>query len=218
MHRTPDPDVAVDIRELTTGYERGVAVLEDFSARIDGPGVVVVRGRNGSGKSTLVEVCSGYLKPWRGTVRIRGIDAHLPMARQRRRICRTEPALYPHMTARDHLVFAARCQGVSPQAGLARAARYEMGPWLEYDAKSLSTGNRRKLWLIMCTLGTFDVVVLDEPFNGLDSDGREMLVAEIRGWASELTVVLSVHGLPASIEADQTVFIGSLGDDERTGL
>jgi ABC-type multidrug transport system ATPase subunit len=208
MHGTPDPDAAIDLRDVTAGYQQGVAVLEGLTARFGPRGVVLVRGRNGAGKSTLLEVCSGYLRPWRGAVRIAGMDAATAAARTRRRVCRTEPALYPNMTARDHLVFAARCLGVDPAPGLARAERYGLAPWLGYDAKSLSTGNRRKLWIIMCTLGSFDVVILDEPFNGLDPAGRDTLSAEIRHWSATAAVLLISHAPPAGVEADREFTVG----------
>jgi ABC-type multidrug transport system ATPase subunit len=213
MPGTSDPDLAIDIRDVTVGYQPGVPVLNAFSAQITGRGVVAVRGHNGAGKSTLVEVCSGYLRPWRGAVRIRGLAAHSPAARRRRRVCRTEPALYPNMTARDHLVFASRCLGVPPEPSLARAEHYGLAPWLEHDAKSLSAGNRRKLWLIMCTSGSFDVVLLDEPFNGLDTQGAERLGAEIREWSTTGAVVLNSHTLPPGIEIHQVLVLGKTADD-----
>jgi ABC-2 type transport system ATP-binding protein len=65
----------------------------------------------------------------------------------------------------------------------------------------------------MCTLGTFDVIVLDEPFNGLDADGRDRLTAEIRELTVDRTVVLSAHALPDGIAVDQTVVLGSPADN-----
>lgn len=204
MSGAPDKGVTVELRDVTAGYQAGRPVLTGLSAAFHRPGLVLVRGRNGSGKSTLLELCSGYLKPWHGVVTVNGVDAGSPRARQRRRVCRTEPALYPNMTTRDHLVFAARCLAADPDHGLARADYYGLGPWLGYAAKSLSTGNRRKLWLTMCTLGSFDVVVLDEPFNGLDVAGRDKLCAELADWSAEKTVLLISHAPPPGVVADTT--------------
>lgn len=207
MHVSQDSDLAIEIRDLTVGYQKGSPVLENVSADFEPGGLVLVGGRNGSGKSTLLEVCSGYLPPWRGSVRINGADAASAEARATRRVCRTKQALYPNMTARDHLAFAARCVRTDLNAVLARAERYGLHRWLSHDAKSLSTGNSRKLWIVVCTLGAFDVVLLDEPFNGLDDDGADVLCQEIRQWAAEKSVLLISHKPPAGLRPDRVFLV-----------
>ncbi|WP_199034396.1 ABC transporter ATP-binding protein [Glycomyces salinus] len=211
MHSTPHTDPAVDIVDLTVGYETDKPVLDGFSSSFGRGALTLVRGENGSGKSTLVELCSGYLKPWRGEVRVAGRAASSPAARRNRRVCRTDPALYPHMTVRDHLVFAARCAGIDAGPGLARAERYGLGPWMDDDAGALSTGNRRKVWLTMCTLGDFEVAVLDEPFNGLDADGRDLLCDEMRAWSADAAVVLVAHAPPAALTPDRVLDLDGPG-------
>ncbi|MBG6191234.1 ABC-type multidrug transport system ATPase subunit [Arthrobacter sp. CAN_A212] len=187
---------------VSAGYHASDPVITDLSLDIRRPGITLVEGGNGVGKSTLVEVISGYLPVLSGSVTVCGLNASSPRASQVRRICRTEPALYPAMTARDHLVFAARWAGADPVAGVIRAENYGMGQWLETEAGSLSTGNRRKLWLILCTLGDFSLVMLDEPFNGLDGDGTALLLEELTAWSGSRSVLVVAHrppdGLPRS--------------------
>lgn len=165
-------------------------------------------GANGRGKTTLLELASGYLRPWSGSVLVRGHDAHSEAARPLRRVCRTQPALYPSMTIREHLEFATLCVGQAPHEAVERAAAYELEPWLDHEAKELSTGNSRKLWIIMCTLGDFDVVLLDEPMNGLDALSVSVLAAEIECWRRTSAVVLIAHHLPAGLSPDRTVSLG----------
>lgn len=208
MPRTPDHHVAVEVRDLTVGYERGKPVLDGFSANIDW-GVVLVQGANGSGKSTLLEACSGYLPPWRGSVAIAGHDAATQGARLRRRVCRTRQSLYPSMTVRDHLAFATRSLRSDLQSALERAHHYGLEPWLDHEAKALSTGNSRKLWIILCTLGDFEVVLLDEPFNGLDESASEMLLHDIERWGRDGAAVLIAHTPPVGLLATQTVTVGA---------
>jgi ABC-2 type transport system ATP-binding protein len=214
MYVPQDPDPAIEIRDLTVGYRKGAPVFTGFSAHFEPGGLVLVGGRNGSGKSTLLEVCSGYLPPWRGTVRVNGMDAGDAAARSSRRVCRTKQALYPNMTVRDHLAFAARCVGVGLDEVLARGERYGLHRWLSHDAKALSTGNSRKLWIVVCTVGAFSVVLLDEPFNGLDDEGTDVLCAEIRGWAAGKSVLLISHKPPAGLRPDRT-FLMPASDQGR---
>jgi ABC-2 type transport system ATP-binding protein len=213
MHGTQNKDVAVEVRDLTVGYQKGKPVLEGISANFHEGALVLVRGKNGSGKSTLLEVCSGYLPPWQGTVTINGLHAGSASARTTRRVCRTQQALYPNMSVRDHLVFASRCMHSDPADALARAARYGLEPWLDYDAKALSTGNSRKLWIVMCTLGSFNVVLLDEPFNGLDDDGVDVLREDIKKWATEKAVLLISHAPPPGLAPDETFIMGPTDDE-----
>jgi ABC-type multidrug transport system ATPase subunit len=208
MHGPQNTNNAIEIRDVTVGYEKGVPVLEGFSAEFSQGDLVLVRGNNGSGKSTLLEVCSGYLAPWTGSVKINGLDARSADARIRRRVCRTQLALYPNMTVRDHLFFASRCVGSGPETAFERVERYGLQRWLQHDAKSLSTGNSRKLWIIMCTLGVFDVVILDEPFNGLDDESTDALCQELRAWATDKSVLLISHIPPVGLTPERTFMLG----------
>ena len=202
MSAEQDHGAAVRLRCVTSGYQLGTPVITDLTVDLPGRGLTNVRGRNGSGKSTLLELYSGYLRPWQGTVEVCGHPASSPGARLLRRTCRTRSALYPHMTAQDHLHFASRCVGTDPGAALVRAERHGLGPWLGYAAAALSTGNARKLWYLMCTLGEFAVAFLDEPFNGLDEEGVAVVRDELRAWAATGAVLLISHALPPDVRPD----------------
>ena len=199
------PAPAVRLADVSAAYDRRRPVFTGADLVIDGPGLVRVHGRNGGGKSTLIELVSGYLRPLGGQVRIGGLPAHDPRAHERRRVCRTEPALYPLMDVHDHVVFASRWAGADPAEGLARAERYGLGPWMHAPAQTLSTGNRRRLWIVQCTVGAFDTVVLDEPFNGLDGESSAVLAAELAAWARTRCVVLICHLPPPGLTFDRVV-------------
>jgi len=194
---------------VTAGYTRESAVFEDFTLTRTGPGLSRIRGKNGTGKSTLVELISGYLRPQRGSVHIGGIPADRPAARAARNICRTALALYPQMSAHDHLVLASRARGTDPADALARWECYGAGDWLDSPAGELSTGNARKLWVILCTLGVGSLVVLDEPFIGLDTHGIEMLRSEIDAWSITSRVLLIAHGDGAEESSAEDIVLGT---------
>lgn len=210
-HHSP----ALSFEGVTAGYIRGSRIFDNASLSISGPGLFHLRGRNGSGKSTFAELASGYLRPWAGQVLVNGIEAASRDAREARRVCRAEPALFPAMTVHDHIVLTATARDVSPEPALDRAAMLGLGPWLGENAGSLSTGTAKKLWYLANTLGDFDLAVLDEPFNGVDADSVAVMAGEMREWAKSACVVLIAHALQPEIEPDLVIeiseFSGEIG-------
>ena len=204
MHAT-QPRPSVRLSAATARYGRGEPVFADVDLTLDAPGLYQVRGPNGSGKSTLVEVLSGYLPLSSGEVLINDTPADDGAAHATRRICRAEPALYPMMSVRDHLAFASRWTGADTAQAVNRAHRYGLGPWLDTPAEALSTGNRRRLWIIQCTVGQFDVLVMDEPFNGLDDDSRSVLIQELTAWARHCCTVVVAHQPPEGLAFDEII-------------
>lgn len=211
MHGKPDKTPALDVVDVTAGYQRGLPVFLNASFSVPTKGVAHVQGPNGAGKSTLVELASGYLRPWSGLVRVGGLDAAADEARTRRRVCRTRPSLYPQMTVHDHLVFSSRCVGVSPEMAFERAIDIGLEPWFATAARSLSTGNARRLWYLVCTSGDFDTVFLDEPFNGLDARSTAILVSEVQRWAQTRAVILVAHSLPDGVRPDSELDLSLSG-------
>ena len=202
------PEIVFD--RVFAGYSAKHPVYENLSFAFTGPALIHLQGKNGSGKSTFVELASGYLSPWAGTVLINGARADDPGSRSRRRVCRSEAALFAQMTARDHLVFACIARDLDPGPEILRATSLGMEPWLGENAGNLSTGNVRKLWYVMNTVGQFDCVVLDEPFNGADTEGVAYMVDEIRRWAESSLVVIVTHSLQALLPEAVTVRLEDL--------
>lgn len=198
-------DSFVELKSSTVRYGKGEPVFSAVNFALNHTGLHWVKGPNGSGKSTLLEVLSGYLPLAEGQALVNGHLANSPRAHQGRRVCRTEPALYPMMSVRDHIVFASHWVDTEPSSGLQRAERYGLTPWMDSSAETLSTGNRRRLWLIQCTLGDFSVLILDEPFNGLDDESRTVLIDELRNWSEERCVLLSAHQLPTELPVDRVI-------------
>lgn len=218
MSAATSPVPTIEFRSVTTEYEIGKPVFRGLSTTITGPGLIAVRGGNGVGKSTLLELCSGYLQPTSGEVLLDGTTAHSAAARAGRRMCRAHVALLPEMTARDHLVLAARSHGLDPSGPIDRARAYGMGPWLEHRSKNLSNGNRRKLWLVMCTVGRARHVLLDEPFQGLDDESIEVLLDEIRQLRAHSLIALVAHDWPDRLQPDgDIVLAGAMASATRTG-
>lgn len=193
---------AIEATGLTIGYSPARPVLSDLSFAVEGPGIVRLDAPNGSGKSTLIEAASGYLRPFSGSIRIDGRNAHSPAARENRRICRAEPALHPHLSLIDHLALCADLAGADREEPLVRARRFGLDQWFGTRTSALSTGTARRLWYLMCTTGRFSVALLDEPFNGVDQDSTAQMISEMSHWAEEALIVVVSHALPPELPVD----------------
>ncbi|BAS15906.1 ATP-binding cassette sub-family A member 8-A [Arthrobacter sp. Hiyo8] len=209
------PEIVFD--RVFAGYSAERPVYENVSFAFTGPALIHLQGKNGSGKSTFVELASGYLSPWAGTILVNGASADDPGSRSSRRVCRSEAALFAQMTARDHLVFACIARDLDPGPEILRATALGMEPWLGENAGNLSTGNVRKLWYVMNTVGQFDCVVLDEPFNGTDTEGVAYMLEEIRGWAESKLVVIVTHSLQDLLPEAVTVRLEDLKSQAANG-
>jgi ABC-type multidrug transport system ATPase subunit len=113
------------------------------------------------------------------------------------------------MSVRDHLALACLTSGGDREQSRDRADRFGLAPWWESDAATLSAGNLRKLWIIMCTTGSFGLVLLDEPYLGLDATAASVLSAEVADWALERLVVLVTHTAPPDLRMDARVTVSS---------
>lgn len=199
---------AAQCHDVTVGYIEGAPILTGLSLEVPRTGLVRLHGPNGAGKTTIVEVLSGYLKPWSGRVTIIGEDAGSEAARRNRRVVRTAPALFEYMTVHDHLAVFAKTSETPLAVLLDRASALGLDEWLDANAGGLSSGTAKKLWYVLCTAGDPALIVLDEPFNAVDTDGVAVMVDELRGWAKQGRAVLVVcHTLPPGLEFDHTLSV-----------
>lgn len=129
MSESTHPAAPLELLDVVVGYRKDrPPVIDSLTARFEPASLTHLGGANGRGKTTLLELASGYLRPWAGSVAVGGHEASSEAARSLRRVCRTQPALYPSMTAMEHLEFAALCAGQSVDVALDRAQAYELSP------------------------------------------------------------------------------------------
>lgn len=175
-----------------------VPVLRDVSLRIEEGEYVALMGSNGAGKTTLLRMVAGLSTPTAGVVSIAGVDMRRAGPGLRRRIgfVSHESLLYPDLTGRENLTFHAKLFGVAdPEVAIAGLSELlDLDPILDRKAGVLSRGNRQRLTLARALLHGPRIVLLDEPFTGLDEVSSNRLLDILdRLVASGRTVVMTTH-------------------------
>ena len=143
------------------------------------PGTIaLLRGPNGAGKSTLLRVLGALTRPTRGSVRVLGRDPFRSAdaaVRARVGFLGQSAALYGELTVEENLRFAAGLRGADG-AQVARALdAFSLGDLRDRRARTLSQGFRRRVGLARALLGEPALLLLDEPWNGLDADSAATL-------------------------------------------
>ena len=188
----------VTAQHLHKSFGRFVAVRDaDFS--IDKGEIVGFLGPNGAGKTTTMKMLTGYLPPTRGTASIAGYDV-LDNPLEARRHLGYMPEnvpLYEEMRVYDYLEYRARLKGicgssVRQQVGWA-IDRCGLEPKRKNMISTLSKGYRQRTGLADALLGNPDLLILDEPTNGLDPNQIRQIRELVRSLAADHTVILSTH-------------------------
>ncbi|MGD9483799.1 ABC transporter ATP-binding protein [Streptomyces sp. TRM70308] len=197
----PTAEPAVEARGLSKRYRGGQLAVDGLDLRVPRGSVFGFLGPNGSGKTTTIRMLLGLIAPTAGTAALLG----RPMPRDARRVLPAVgaliegPALYGFLTGRDNL---ARFDAADPTADPAtRRARIDaalgrvgLGAAADKRAKAYSLGMKQRLGLAAALLQPRELLVLDEPTNGLDPQGMREMRALVRELAGEgITVFLSSH-------------------------
>ncbi len=185
-----------------TKYYGALVGIHDLSFTVRPGEVLGLLGPNGSGKSTTVKILTGLLQPTAGVVTLEGIDvvADLPAYKAVLGYVPEEPYLYSYLTCPEYLRLVGRLRRM-PDAALDEKIDRFMELLGIYDDRyqtlsSYSKGMRQKVLIAAALLHNPRVVVLDEPFSGLDVTAARLLKAFVRGLADEgKLVVFSSHVL-----------------------
>jgi ABC-2 type transport system ATP-binding protein len=172
--------------------------LSDVSFAI-GPGVTGLLGHNGAGKSTALKLCGGFARPSSGEVRVLGLDPKTqPELFERIGLVVDSDGLWPFLTARELVSTMARLRNVrDPEAAATRALEtVGLVDAADRAVRGFSRGMRQRVKLAQALAHDPEVLLLDEPLNGLDPVQRRQIVELIRALGAEgRTVLVSSHVL-----------------------
>jgi ABC-2 type transport system ATP-binding protein len=186
--------------------------LNDVTLDIE-PGITGLVGHNGAGKSTMIRLLTGQLRPSLGRVRIRGHDAWSSAARRLIGYCPDGDAFYEEMPGRTFVRTLARLHGFSRQVAEQRTeealASVGMSDRAHRPLGSYSKGMRQRIKLAQALVHNPELVVLDEPLNGVDPVGRVDLINLFRELARRgKAILVSSHILDEmDALADRILFI-----------
>jgi ABC-type multidrug transport system ATPase subunit len=183
----------IEARKLGRRYG-AKRVLRDVDLVVPAGGFAVVTGPNGSGKTTLLRICAGLAIPTEGELRV-GVE------RGRIGYLAHEPLVYRELTALENLELYGRLYRVPERRERIGMLLERFGLW---DARrdrvsSYSRGMTQRLALCRVLLHDPALLVLDEPYTALDTQGAELLDAQLAELRSERTFLVSTHD-PARVE------------------
>jgi ABC-2 type transport system ATP-binding protein len=223
------PAPAVEAIDLVKDFGETRAV-DGVTLRVPPGTIYGLLGPNGAGKTTTLRMLLGIIDPSSGTRRILGYERPLDAASQVGYLPE-ERGLYPSMHARDAIAFVGALRGLRLAEGRRRAdsllAAHGLAEWAKRPIRNLSKGMAQTVQLLGTIVHNPRLIVLDEPFSGLDAINQGRLEELIRRQASEgATIIFSTHVIAhaerlceriAIIGRGKVVFEGSV-DDARGKL
>lgn len=182
---------------LSYHYSRGVQTLYDVNLHVERGSVYGFLGPNGSGKTTTLSLLLGLLKAQKGDIDIFGQPLHANREDILRRIGSLieSPSVYGHLTARENLEVYRNTYGVSKARVEEVLAMVSLADTGKKPAKRFSLGMKQRLSIALALLPNPELLILDEPSNGLDPAGIIELRALVKDLNKEhgMTILLSSH-------------------------
>jgi ABC-2 type transport system ATP-binding protein len=205
----------IEVKNLSKQYGRHMAV-RDISFSVNKGEIIGFLGPNGAGKTTTLRMLTGYLPPSSGSASIGGFDIFRQSIEARKRIgyMPENVPLYDDMRVREYLSFRAKLKGLSGADSRRRVSHVIESCGLEgvrrKMIKTLSKGYRQRVGLADALVHEPDLLILDEPTNGLDPIQIRQIRELIKHLALNHTVLISTHILSeVEMIADRVIIIDS---------
>ena len=194
---TPSPTKALLVDDVSKSYGESPA-LDPVSLAIERGERVALIGHNGSGKTTLMRIAAGLLDPTAGTVGVCGNPSGSMPARASLSYIADQPTFYDDLSLWEHMEYVARLHGVEDWEQTAADLLGHLGIYDRADdmPNRFSRGLKQKSAIALGFVRPFELLLVDEPFVGLDSSGKEALLELLAGASDDgATVVVATHEL-----------------------
>jgi ABC-2 type transport system ATP-binding protein len=191
---TMDDDFVIETRALTKRYGEAIVAVDDLTLRVRRGEVYGFLGPNGAGKSTTLRMLLGLVRPTSGHAAVLGAAPGSPQGLARIGAMIESPGFYPYLSGRDNLRVLARYAGVREERVATVLAEVGLAARAGDRFSAYSTGMKQRLGLAGALLKDPELLILDEPTNGLDPAGMAEMRTFIRSAAGGgRTVLLSSH-------------------------
>lgn len=165
-----EQEYAIETKELTKQYQNKT-VVNQVSLKVKKGEIYGFIGRNGAGKSTTLKMCCGLVHPSEGEVMLYGSPVKNELVRRRVGMLIESAGLYPNLSAKENMILKAKCMGSTDldkiEDLLSILKLKDAG---NKKIKAFSMGMKQRLGIAMALLGNPDLLILDEPINGLDPE------------------------------------------------
>jgi ABC-2 type transport system ATP-binding protein len=187
--------------------------VDDISFNVEKGSIFGLLGPNGAGKTTLIRMITGIFYPDEGTILLNGKKFNAEEDSQRIGYMPEERGLYKKMKIGEQAIYLARLKGLSYADAISQVkdwfVRFEMQSWWNKKIEDLSKGMAQKLQFVTTVLHRPDLIILDEPFSGLDPVNANLIKDEIFRLAADgASIIFSTHRMEQVEEiCDQIVLV-----------
>lgn len=195
-----------------TKYHGDVHALGPVSLEVSPGDCVALMGHNGSGKSTLLSIAAGLSEPTEGDAEVYGSPAGEQAARAAVSFIRDQPVLYGDLSVREHLEYLSRLHGSDPEAHDAEGLIRRLGLDGRVDdlPSTFSRGLRQKTAIAVALCRPLSLLLIDEPFAGLDPEGQVALLELLLELAGRnVAVVVATHDHRILAQFDRAIVLDS---------
>jgi len=188
----------IEIDHLTKAFG-AIKAVDDVSFKVAKGEVLGFLGPNGAGKSTTMKMITGFLPPSGGTASVAGFDVQRNPIEVKKRVGYLPEGvpLWPDMTPRAFFEFIARVRGFAGEEAAKRTdaavKKTQLSDVLDQPIETLSKGFKRRVGLAQALLHDPEVLILDEPTDGLDPNQKHEVRELIRDMAGEKAIIISTH-------------------------
>lgn len=201
------------VQNLCKQYDRIKAVKNiNFSTRIGE--IIAILGPNGAGKSTLMNMITGYLAPTSGKIFVEGTDItqNPILSKQKIGFLPEGSPLYPDMSVKRFLKYMAELRGVGKNEIATAVKLSKIENVYEQKIETLSKGYLRRVGFAQSILHNPDILLLDEPTDGLDPNQKEHMRALISKMGKNKTILISTHLLDEAESICSRILIVNKGE------